>query len=322
MTKRRTSLKLLSLALLGATTLASGPALAADKMRVGLAAIYPAFMVPFVAQDLGYFKEKNLEVELTTYRGGGAVQEAMAAGELDMLSNSPPGAALAIKKGVKQKIVALTGGLTPAGWYIVVPKDSPLKTLADLKGKTIGVSAKASTTDFFAMWAAKKGGVTAQSIPLGGPGLVPALKAKQIDAAVLYPPLSYKMMIDGEYRSIGDLGAIMPPVLPDTWVASDDLINKRPDVLNRFLQANMKAVAYMQANEKWTLDYMKKYFEEKDDRVVKQIFDTFIKVLRTDGMVKAEWLKESFDLAALAGVTDVPPVNQTFTDKFVPVKWK
>ena len=310
------------LSLLVVTLLLSNPmipAFAADRVRVAIASVYPPFSIPFAAQELGYYKERNLDVELTVYGGGGPAQEAMAAGAADMLTNSPMGAALAIGKGVKQHIVAMTGPTTPQGWYVMVHGNSPIRSMKDLNGKTIGITAKGSTTDFLALWAAKHADVDVRTIPLGQ-ALLPAFSSGQVDAAILYPVLSYHGLIEDGDRSLADLGAVMGPVVPDTWVASDEFINGRADVLRRFLQANMKAVAYMQRNETWSIAFLKKYLDEKDDRVVKMCYERIVKKLRTDGLVRPEWLKSSLDLAVLAGVRNVPTVEQIFVGKFVPVE--
>ena len=167
---------------------------AADKVRVAVATVYVPFAPIFVAQELGFYKEKNLEVEATVYRGGGPAQEAMAAGAADILTNSPMGAALAISKGIKQKVVAAGGTVTPGGWHIIVRKDSSIKSMKDLDGKKIGVTGKGSTTDFFALWAAKNANVKVQTIPLGGNGLLPAIKNSQVDAIVLWPTFSFRAL--------------------------------------------------------------------------------------------------------------------------------
>src|SRR5690242_1500907 len=85
-----------------------GAAQAADTVRVGLAAVYPAYSVTYAAQELGYYKAKNLNVEITLFRGGPATQEALSAGSIDVSTIAPGAAALAIAKGVKEQIVALS----------------------------------------------------------------------------------------------------------------------------------------------------------------------------------------------------------------------
>lgn len=309
-------------ALVAAAVLVTLPASAADKVRMGVAAIYPPFAVPFAARELGFYKEKDLDVEITMYRGGGPTQEALAAGAADVITNSPPGAALAIKKGVKQKIVALGSTPTPHGWYIAVGKDSKITSLSQLDGKTIGVTAKGSSTDFFAQWAGAQGKAKVRSVPLGGAGLLPALKDSQIDAAVLFPPVSFRVAADGSAKLLVDLGKAMEPVLPDTWVATDAMINDRPDVLRRWLEANGKAIAHMQANKDWTIAFLAKWLDEKDPGVLNRSFEEMIKPLDPELKFQPEWVANSIKLAKLAGIDDVPEAKDIFVSRFVPVKYR
>jgi NitT/TauT family transport system substrate-binding protein len=293
---------------------------AADKVRVAVATVYVPFAPIFVAQELGFYKEMGLEVEATVYRGGGPAQEAMAAGAADILTNSPMGAALAISKGIKQKVVAAGGTVTPGGWHIIVRKDSGIKSMKDLDGKKVGVTGKGSTTDFFALWAAKNSGVKVQTIPLGGNGLLPAIKNSQVDAIVLWPTFSFRALKDSALMDLVDLGKVMPPVVPDSVVASQEMIDKRPDVLKRYLQALMKAVDYMQKHEDYTKKFIAKYANESDPDVLDRAYREVMMEVHTDAMIKPEWIKTSLGLMQLLSSDPTPPVDAVFTDKFLPVK--
>jgi NitT/TauT family transport system substrate-binding protein len=295
---------------------------AADTVRVGLAAVYPAYAIPYAANELGFYKEKNLDVQITQFRGGPATQEALASGAIDISTIAPGAAALAIAKGIQEKIVALSVPPTPQGWYILVPTASSIKSMAELKGKTVGVTQKGSLTDFWVQRAAAKAGITVQAIPLGAPAVMPALKAKQVDAAILWPIFSYKGLADGDFRSIDDLGATMEPSVSEGWAASNELIQNRPAVLRRWLEANAKAIVYLQRheNENWAIGFLKHYFDEKDDHVIKLALDNFIRRINPDGVMKPEWMKASLDLAASAGMETKLTVDQIFSSAFTPIK--
>ena len=311
---------LAALAAVLATVASVAVAQAADKVRVAVATVYVPFAPIFVAEELGFYKEKNLEVEATVYRGGGPAQEAMAAGAADVLTNSPMGAALAISKGIKQKVVAAGGTVTPGGWHVIVRKDSGIKKMADLNGKKVGVSGKGSTSDFFALWAAKKANVTVQTIPLGGNGLLPAIKNSQVDAIVLWPAFSFRALKDDTLHDLVDLGKEMGPVVPDSIVASEEMIEKRPDVLKRYLQALLKAVDYMQKHEDYTKKFLAKYAGESDPEVLNRAYREVMMEVGVDGTIKPEWIKTSLSLMKLVSSDETPPVKAVFTDKFLPVK--
>ena len=297
-------------------------ALAGDPVRVGLAAVYPPYGITYAAQELGFYKDGGLDVEITSFSSGPVAQEALAAGAIDIITISPPGAAVAISKGVGERIVSSTGDLTPAGWMLAVPASSPIKNLADMDGKTVGISSKASTTDFLALWAARHGNIKIKTVPLGTPGVLPALKAKQVDAAILWPLVSYHALIDGDYRSITDFGTAMDPVLPDVWGASTGMVEKHPDVIKRWLTANSKAIVYMQEHEDWTLAFLKRYTSETDPRVLKLTFDKIIMSMKPSCDMDPVWMKNSLELATAAGMTGLPDTNGIFVQGFTPVSYK
>ena len=296
------------------------PVTAAEKVRVGLAAkAYTPYAPIHAAAELGYYKAKGLDVELTIYRGGGAAQTALTAGAADIINFFPPGVALAVKKGAKEKIVAAGGTLTPHGWHMLVRTDSSLKSLSDLAGKKLGVTSKGSTTDFYALWAAHSGGGTAKIIPLGGRGMIPALKKGDIDGAVLWPNLSLRLIEGGNYRSLVNYGKAMQPNLPEVWVAAQSYIDSKPKAIKGFLEAVMKATKYMQNNRDYSLKFIKKFTKEKNDSTVTFAYDAITKNATTNGMMDTATLKRSLSLATLAGIKDVPPVDQLFTSQFLPI---
>lgn len=306
--------------LIGAIDLgAASPVRAGDLVKVGFPSIYPPYVLPYAAKDLGYYKDNNLEVEIINFRGGPAVQEAIAAGAVDITSSGPASVQLAMAKGVQEKIVALSAPTTPTGWYIMVPKDSPVKTMKDLENKTIGVTQQGSLTDMETLQAAKRADVNARTIPVGYQGLLPALKNKQVDASMLFPLNSYKAIVSGDYRIIDDLSENMEPSVAEGWVVTTAMIKQRPDVLRRWLQATSKALVYMQSHRDWSIMMLKKYHDEPDDRVAAMAYDTLIMKCHPDGVMKPEWQATSLKLAVGAGFKTLKP-EEVFTAEFTPIK--
>ncbi len=289
---------------------------AQTTVKIGLAVPnYGPYAPVHAAEELGYYKENGIKAEITAYRGGAAAQEALAAGAVDILSFFPPGAALAVKKGIKEKVVGI-GSATPYGWHIVVMTNSPYKSVKDLAGKKVGITAKGSTTDFYALWAANRAGVQVETIPVGAPSLIPTLKSGQIDAAVLNSPLPFKLMIPGEGRSLVDLGKEMEPTLPDVWIATQALIDSNPKAVEGTLRAIYKATAYMKKNRAYAIDFMRKFTGEKDDRVIELEYDVVLSGRPTSAKIERSWIEASLALAKLGGITDLPAIDEIFTDRF------
>src|SRR5262245_38015167 len=122
---------------------------AADRLRIGLPTTGASeYAAPEAAERLGYFKEAGLEVEVTSYRSGGAALDALSAGAADMVSSVPAQLALRLKKGAKEIIVS-TIDARPVGWHILVRPDSRFRSIADLKDATMGIPAKGGASDMY-----------------------------------------------------------------------------------------------------------------------------------------------------------------------------
>ena len=112
----------------------------------------------------------------------------------------------------------------------------------------------------------------------------------------------------------------MEASVSEGWAATNEIIEKRPEVLHRWLEANAKTIVYMKAHEDWTISFLKNYFDEKDDRVIKLVFDNFIKNINPDGVMKPEWMKASLDLAASASMGTQLTTEQVYSNAFTPIR--
>lgn len=312
------ALALICAFVIGSATVASA---APDSVKVGVASVYPTYSVFFAAKELGYYQAANLNVDIQTFRGGPAALEALAAGAVDLCSILPTAAALAQQKGVKERIVALYAPPRPVGWYIMVPAASPIKTMADLNGKTVGVTQIGSLTDYWVQEVAAGAGIKVTSVPLGG-GVEAGLLAKQVDAAILWPLGSYEGLVSGDLRAVSNLESSLPPTISEGVAATQDMIDKRSDVLRRWLAATSKALAYMKTHESWTEAFLKRYFDDShaNDKAIAMVYKDFIMNINTDGIMRPDWEKTS--LKSLASNPNMPKADQVFTSEFVPVKFR
>lgn len=285
-------------ALVAGVLFGAQPSMAEETVRIGLAVPQNAAYAQFYAAEaLGYYKEAGIKAELTVYRGGAASQEALSAGAADMITYFGAGAALAIAKGAKEKIVSVIDP-TPHGWHMLVMANSPIKTPKDLDGKKVGVATKAGTADMFALWAADAAGVKIQTIPVGGGGMVPALKGGQVDAIAMFPGLSLSLVATGEARSILDLGKEMLPTLPDVIVASQEFMDKKPEALRATLRAVYRALAHMRDDREWGLKFLKEFTKEKDDKTNALVYERVITQISKDGAIDLSALQNSMNIGA------------------------
>ena len=203
----------------------------AQVVRIGLPTktYYPTIIAETALRQKLFDKE-GIKAELTIYRGGAECFEALAAGAADVVLNSASSVAAGLKKGVMVRNVA-GAALGYYGWHLVVKPDSPIKDVKDLAGKKVGITSAGSGTDILALWTQADRKITFTRVPLGGGGLVPNLLTGNIDASVMYSPLSYKLFIEKTARSLIDYGAAVPPNMTGAWMSTDKFIKDKPKVL-------------------------------------------------------------------------------------------
>jgi ABC-type nitrate/sulfonate/bicarbonate transport system substrate-binding protein len=299
----------------------AGPACAEDVIRLGLPASENAFYALFgAAEQLGYYKNANLKVDVTVYRGGAAAQEAMNAGAADVIGYFGAGAALAISKGAQSLIVAALSE-RPSGWYVLANSHSNINSMKDLDGKKVGIASKGGVTDMFALWAAERAGVSIITVPLGSGALVPANKAGQIAAFPCFPGLSLRLIANGEMRPLVDLGKDMVPTYPDVIVASQGTMTAHAPQLRAFLAATYKALDHMQKDRAFGLDYIKSFTKEADERINQETYERVTLQQPPRGQIGPEGMQNSLRIAGKAwGMDDLQKMDpqSAYTTKFLP----
>jgi NitT/TauT family transport system substrate-binding protein len=268
------------------------------------------------------FEKEGINAELTIYRGGAEGFEAIAAGAADLIYNSSSSVAAGLRKGVNVRCVA-NGGLGYYGWHLVVKPDSRIMKAADLEGKKVGITSAGSGSDILARWTLAERKVSFTRVPLGGGGLVPNLLSGNIDATVLYSPLTYQVMRNKEARSIIDFGAEVPEHSTGSWIATDRMIKEKPEALQRTLNALYGGVAFLRAPEnRATAVKLVAEIDEIADEIAAAELDGNIVKLSTTGEFRPEWMERALEMAKLIGMTDLAPASDAYVTQFKPVPTK
>jgi len=314
----------LALSSLAAAVLFAGPAAAAETIRVGLPTkTYWPTTIAETAVRQKLFEKEGLKAELTIYRSGAETFEGMAAGAADIILDPPSLVSAGRKKGVMSRIVA-NAAMGNFGWQLMVPAKSNLD-VKDLAGKKVGITAAGSGSDLLALWTIQDKKIDFTRVPVGGGGLVPNLLAGNIDAAVVYSPLSFQIAKSGEAKSILDYTKAVPPNLTAGWIVLDRLAESKPQVVQKAVNALYGAVHYMRANRDVTIKLIAELYEMPPEIAALE-YDNTIMQLETDGSMSAAnvpaAVQLSLDLAKLGGLKDVVPVEDVISTKFKPVPTK
>jgi len=173
--------------------LTSGLAAAQSKITVAVGGGACLCYLPTVlAKELGEFDKAGLAVDLVDLKGGSDALKAVLGGSADVVSGYFDHCVnLAAKKQELQAFVVYDR--YPGLVLVVSPSHTgEIKSVKDLAGKKVGVSAPGSSTDFFLKYLLKKNGVDPAGVAVIGVGLgataVAAMEQGQIDAAVMLDP--------------------------------------------------------------------------------------------------------------------------------------
>jgi NitT/TauT family transport system substrate-binding protein len=291
---------------------------AADVVRIALPTkTYFPTVITEAAIRQKFFDKEGIGAEPTVYRGGAECIEAMAADAADISLGGPPIVGVVIKKGVGIRIVA-TAARGYMGWYLMVKPDSPVTKVADLAGKKVGITSAGSGSDFLALWTNEHYHTDFTRVPLGGGGLVPNLRSGNVDAVVLYAPLSFDLMNAKQARVLIDYTAEVPPHLVGGWAATDKLITGKPEVVQKAMNALYGGLNWLRNNREAALALIEEVDEIKPEIAALEYQNTILK-LATDATISRTELDQALELGKLIGMTDTAPPEQIYTTKFLPV---
>jgi NitT/TauT family transport system substrate-binding protein len=225
--------------------------LASDRVKVS---VYQSVSDAgiYIANDRGYFKDENIEIELLQLDAVSSVVTALASGQVDVAGGAPSAAIYnASRQGIGIKIVADKGSMQSGAGYlgIVVRKNlaDQIKSFGDLRGRKIAWTGHGSgTTNEVALDqilrknGLKEADLTLENLTFGDS--LAALASGSVDAAYLIEPL----MQSAEEKNIGKILLTGDQIYPNQQVAvllyGSDLVQHRPDVAERFMKAYLKGV--------------------------------------------------------------------------------
>ena len=302
-------------------TALSQPASAAE-IRIAFAISDDIFLAPvFAAEKLGYFRAAGVEIRRLNLRGVDAIQEALKSGQADIIDASGPAAAQAFPGGAGGKIVA-TAANGFYGWTIIVREEGSVLSVAELTGKSVGVSSTHSLSDMAALLTTQRNKVNFDIVTLGAGAIVPELRAGKIDAVLSSALLGLREVSANRARIVLDLSIDPDLRLVSGYVASTQMMEARPRDLRAFLNATFQALVHMKSNRKWSLDLLREYARISDNGYAERIYDNVIRAMSSDPETDPASLRAALALAAQAwkqpDLAEVDPAP-LFTNEFVTI---
>ena len=198
----------------GTTLLAAAPALRAQgvekpQLTLAVGGKNLLYYLPLtIAEQLGYFKAEGLDVKIVDFAGGSQALRALVGGSADVVSGAFEHTVNMQPKGQKLRAIVLMGR-APQIVLGVNPKTMPqFKTVADLKGKKIGVTAPGSSTNVMTNFVLAKAGLKPSDVSIigvgAGNGAVAAMRAGQVDALANLDPVISLLSRSNDIKIISD----------------------------------------------------------------------------------------------------------------------
>ena len=236
------------------------PELKSDTSKVILAVSAKSsfYYLPLtIAEQLGHFQREGIELEIIEYQSALRAQQALASGAVDVVCGSFDHVInLHSKNQLVQSFVAM--GRTPQMAMGVSVKTMPsYKTVTDLKGKKIGISAPGTASNMMASLLLQRAGLRTNDVSFIGvgtaAGAVAALRAGQIDAICNLEPIMTQLEQKGEIKIISDArtlkgtqalyGGLMPAAC---LYAAPEFQNKNPDTTQALSNAIVHTLKWLQ----------------------------------------------------------------------------
>lgn len=210
-----------------------------------------------IAEQLGYFKAEGLEVSIVDFAGGSRALQAVVGGSADVVSGAFEHTINMHAKGQPMRAFVLQGA-APQIVLGVNPKTMPnFKSVNDLAGKKIGVTAPGSSTNIMVNFVLAKAGLNPKNVSIVGVGAsngaVAAMRSGQIDAISNLDPVITLLQRSGDLRIISDTRILAEaekvfggPMPAGCLYAPQTFLDKNANVAQALTNAMVRANRWIQ----------------------------------------------------------------------------
>ncbi|MFE3450683.1 ABC transporter substrate-binding protein [Nonomuraea sp. NPDC059194] len=258
--------------------------------------------------DKGFFKAEGLDLKFEPIQGGAAAMSDLASGKYDVLHSNYVSAILATSSGVaKLKVVGEAYVAKPNNFMLMTKKDSPIATVADVKGKKIGVNTKQNVATLTMSALLKVHGLKPEDVEFVEtpfPQMVGALDAGQVDVAWLPEPFHEVASSKMGAKTLADLMQGPTADFPIAgYLVTEEFGKANPKTVAAFQRALTKAIELAISNSEEVDAALGKY--TKIDAATADLmqlggYSTSVNPTRlqrvADLMLEFSYLKSKFDV--------------------------
>lgn len=323
----------LSVMSLAAPALWAQPRLEKTKLSIAVGRKAAFYHLPLtIAEQLGYFKAEGLEVEVSDFAEGARALQAVIGGSADVVSGAYEHTINLQSKGQRFQAFVLQGRAPAISMGVSVKTMPNYKTVADLRGKRIGISEPGSSTNMVANLILSRAGLKAGDVSFVGvgtaAGALNAFRAGQIDAMSNVDPVMTMLEQKGEIRIIADTRTLKGtsdvfggPMPAGCLYASLDFIQKNPNTVQALTYAMAHSLKWLQtAGPSDIIKAVPESYLLGDRALYLAAFNKVREAISPDGMIPDEGPRTA--LKALASFdqsikADKIELLKTYTNDFV-----
>jgi NitT/TauT family transport system substrate-binding protein len=277
------------LALLFAFSFSSSYGFAADRVRFAYPAKSLNYLPITIGRDKGIFQAEGIDLQMILVASTIQVA-ALTTGDIDF-SGAQSQVMAGAARGLPVKVVGFLT-IKPSFWLMAKPE---IRSMADLKGKIIGITAIGSSTDTLARFLLTKNGLTPdREVALIGTGttsnILTAMKAGTVDAGVLSPPFN-AMATQMGYRTVAYFGDYVEQSLSGVGT-SDRMIRERPELVRRMLIAAIKSLRLIQQRPADSMQFISKEWSV-DSASAAELYKSMLPAFSKDGGMDEKGIRDA-----------------------------
>ena len=286
-----------------------------EKMNIGYSAQAGAFAPIWITQETGLFKKNGLDVNLLFIPGGPTAVAAMIAGEVQAVAMAGP--AIVTSNLAGSDLVMIAGIVNTFAFQLITVKG--ITTPNQLKGKRVGVNRFGTAPDIAARYALRHMGIDPGEVTILQLGeqstRLAAMKAGQLEAAIVLPPITTMAQRDG-MNVLLDMSELGAEFQITGLAGSQSFVKQKKPSALKLMRAFVEGIHYYKTRKKESMKIIAQYMRSDDMEAVGATYDYFAtKIVPKKPYPSLKGIKALLDLAA----KDRPEAARASPERFVNV---
>jgi ABC-type nitrate/sulfonate/bicarbonate transport system substrate-binding protein len=291
-----------------------GLTMARDRLAHGYSSASGVFAGLWVAQEGKIFEKYDIDSQLVLIASGSLMVQAMLGGELPIAGAAGSAAVDASLGGAD---IVMFGSMVkvPAFYIIALPE---IKTIGDLRGRTVGVTRFGSSTDFTMRYVLRKQGLEpGKDVTLIQTGDLFAAAAMLRTRAIVAAPFSSPTNLRAEeagarvLMNMGKAGVYFPH---DAFMARRSFINANTDLVRRFLKAYSESVYRLFTDKELSRRAIARYARAQDSKTLNTVYQYALDYVDKIPYNTREGIQEVLNQAAVRNPKAKDAKPETFYD--------